>query len=140
MIFDQAERRYLLAASTGRLATADTGGVPQVRPVGFRLNDDDTIDIGGPNPTVTRRYRNVRGNPAVAFVVDDLPAPGDPDAVKPGMGRGVEIRGDAEIVTVEVPPVNPRWFSHDVIRIHPRKVLSWHIDPDEVDGSTRTVG
>lgn len=55
MIFDKAERDYLLVTQLGRLATVAPGGRPQLRPVGFRLNDDDTIDIGGPQLTAAWR-------------------------------------------------------------------------------------
>nr|WP_280383826.1 hypothetical protein [Nocardia wallacei] len=74
----------------------------------------------------------------MSFVVDDM-TPDDPREVKPGWGRGVEIRGTAEIVTVEDIPVAPEWFSNEVIRIHPRRVHSWHIDPGNPDGESRNV-
>jgi len=136
MHFNDAERAYLSGQRLGRLGTISPSGIPQVRPLGFRLNPDDTIDIGGPRLTSTQRHRNVLANPRVAFVVDDM-TPDEPGAVKPGMGRGVEVRGHAETLTVEEPPVAPQWFSHEVIRIHPERILSWHIDPDEPDGSSR---
>jgi pyridoxamine 5'-phosphate oxidase family protein len=138
MIFTEVERAYLGGQMLGRLATVGAGGDPQLRPLGFRVNADDTIDIGGPALTRTKRYRNVQGNPHVAFLVDDM-TPDTPDAVKPGMGRGVEIRGEAETMRVDVPPVNPEWFAHDIIRIHPTRVLSWHIDPANPDGESRDV-
>ena len=139
MTLTPAERAYLSGQMLGRLATVDPRGAPQVRPLGFRLNADDTIDLGGPTMTSTQRYRNVLGNPLVSFVVDDM-TPDEPGAVKPGMGRGVEVRGRAEATTVEVPPVNARWFSNDIIRIHPVRVVSWHIDPERPDGEARSVG
>jgi pyridoxamine 5'-phosphate oxidase family protein len=104
----------------------------------LRLNADDTIDIGGPDMTTTRRYRNMLANPAVSFVVDDM-TPDAPGAVRPGMGRGVEIRGRAQPLAVETPPVNPTWFSKDIIRIHPRRVISWHIDATNPDGEARDI-
>ena len=138
MTFTEAERAYLTGQMLGRLATVGPDGTPQVRPLGFRLNPDDTIDIGGPAHASTQRYRNVLANPRVGFVVDDM-TPDEPGAVKPGMGRGVEIRGEAETLTVDVPPVNPQWFSNEIIRIHPRRIHSWHIDPNRPDGESRTV-
>lgn len=138
MIYSDAELKYLAGQGIGRLATVGPQGAPQVRPLGFRLNQDGTIDIGGPNLTATLRYRNVLANPQVSFVVDDM-TPDEPGAVKPGMGRGVEVRGRAETLRVDVPPVNPQWFSHEVIRIHPTRVLSWHIDPEHPDGQSRDV-
>jgi pyridoxamine 5'-phosphate oxidase family protein len=138
MTFTDAERTYLSEHQLGRLATVARDSSPQVRPLGFRLNPDDTIDIGGPNMTATQRYRNMLTNPAVSFIVDDM-TPDEPGAIKPGMGRGVEIRGRAEPLTVDVPPVNPDWFSNDIIRIHPYRIISWHIDPANPDGDARDV-
>lgn len=137
MAFTAIERAYLQSQSLGRLATVTAKNTPHQVPVGFRLNPDDTIDIGSPNPNA-QRYRNVRANPAVSFVVDDM-TPDDPKELKPGWGRGVEIRGIAEILTVEDIPVNPKWFTDRVIRIHPRRIHHWHIDPAKPDGETRSV-
>jgi PPOX class F420-dependent enzyme/OxyR family protein len=138
MTFNEAERSYLAGQMLGHLATVGPDGTPQVRPLGFRLNPDDTIDLGGPRLTDTQRYRNVVANPRVGFVVDDM-TPDEPGAIRPGMGRGVEIRGHAETLTVDDPPVNPEWFSHEIIRIHPRRIISWHIDPAQPDGQSRNV-
>jgi pyridoxamine 5'-phosphate oxidase family protein len=138
VIYTDRERAYLAGQSLGRLATIAPDGAVQVRPVGFRLNDDGTIDIGGPNLSASQKYRNVQNNPVVAFVVDDM-TPDEPGAVRPGWGRGVEIRGRAETLTVEEPPLAPGFFSNEVIRIHPRRVNSWHIDPDHPDLLARNV-
>ncbi|MGH3803423.1 MAG: class I SAM-dependent methyltransferase [Pseudonocardiaceae bacterium] len=35
--------------------------------------------------------------------------------------------------------MNPEWFSHDIIRIHPRRIISRHIDPAQPDGQSRNV-
>lgn len=137
MTFTAIELAYLSTQSLARLATVTAAGRPQVVPVGFRLNDDGTIDIGGPNPDL-QRYRNVRANPHVSLVVDDM-TPDDPNEVAPGWGRGVEIRGSAEIIEVDTPPVAPDWFSHTVIRIHPERIRHWHIDPSAPDGAARNV-
>ncbi len=139
MIFDRAERDYLCGQLLGRLATVGSDGTPQNRPLGFRLNDDGTIDLGGPWVASTQRYRNVQANPRVAFVVDDLTPSDEPGAIKPGMGRGVEIRGTAETLTAHDPPGQPGWRSNEIIRIHPKRILSWHIDPDRPDGHSRDV-
>jgi pyridoxamine 5'-phosphate oxidase family protein len=127
MVFTAAEREYLRRQQLGRLATIGPDGGPQARPVAFRVNDDDTIDIGGPANAASRKYRNVEARPEVSLVVDDL-MPDDPNEIKPGYGRGVEIRGRAELITVEVSPVAPGFFSNDVIRIHPRRVISWQLE------------
>ncbi|KJS63099.1 PPOX class F420-dependent oxidoreductase [Streptomyces rubellomurinus] len=121
----ERERAYLAGQPLARLATIGPGGGPHVRPVGFRLNADGTIDIGGPDNARSRKYRNARACPEVSVLIDDL-APAD-DPVAPGWGRGVEIRGRAELVTVDVPPVQPDAFSKDVIRVHPRRIITWNL-------------
>ncbi|CAM4492075.1 PPOX class F420-dependent oxidoreductase [Nocardia ninae] len=137
MIFTDVERAYLSGQGLARLATVSPSGAPQLVPLAFRLNPDDTIDIGGPNHAATQRYRNILQNPKVSLLIDDM-TPDEPGAVKPGWGRGVEIRGVVETLTLDSPPV-AEWFSNDVIRIHPRRIKSWHIDPANPDGSSRTV-
>lgn len=121
MAFTAAELDYLRTQRLGRLATVDAHGAPQVNPVGFFLREDGTVDIGGRAMGDTRKWRNVHGNPHVALVVDDLAS------VRPWRVRGVEIRGEAEPLTVsgELLP----GFSREVIRIHPRRVISWGLDP-----------
>ncbi|KAA8885082.1 PPOX class F420-dependent oxidoreductase [Nocardia colli] len=138
MSFTDVERAYLAGQKLARLATVTAEGAPQIIALGFRLNDDGTIDLGGPNHVATQRYRNILANPKVSLLIDDM-TPDEPGAVKPGWGRGVEIRGVVETLTVDVPPVAPEWFSHDIIRIHPRRIRSWHIDPANPDGGARNV-
>lgn len=104
--------------------------MPQNRPLGLRLNDDGTIDLGGPRVASTQRYRTVQANPRVVFVVDD-PAPDEPGALEPGMGRGVEIRGIAETLTVQDLPDQLGWQSNEIIRLHLTRGLGGHIDPGE---------
>ncbi|MFC9324613.1 PPOX class F420-dependent oxidoreductase [Kitasatospora sp. NPDC057015] len=128
MTFKESELAYLGGQSLGRLATIGPTGVPQVRPVGFWLNEDGTIDIGGPGLSASQKYRNLKADPRVAFVVDDM-TPDEPGAVKPGWGRGVEIRGRAELFTDRRPAGAPPFFSEELIRIHPEKVNSWHLEP-----------
>ncbi|ANZ16283.1 PPOX class F420-dependent oxidoreductase [Streptomyces noursei] len=136
MIFTEREREYLAAQPLARLATIGPDGHPQVRPVGFRLNDDGTIDIGGPAMARSQKYRNAQARPDVSVLVDDL-APAD-DEVAGGWGRGVEVRGRAEVATVDLPPVSPDHFSRDIIRVHPQRVITWNL---EARGTTaRDVG
>lgn len=140
MIFTKPERNYLLSQFLGRLATVGAAdATPQVRPLGFRLNSDDTIDLGGPWVARTQRYRNVRRHPRVSFVVDDM-TPDRSGEIKPGMGRGVEIRGHAEVLVVDDPPgEGSPMAGRDIIRIHPERVHSWHIDRNAPDGRGRNV-
>ncbi|MCF3177734.1 PPOX class F420-dependent oxidoreductase [Streptomyces sioyaensis] len=126
-VFTPEERAYLAGQPLARLATTGPDGGPQVRPVGFVLNDDDTLDIGGPALRRSQKYRNAQARPEVSLLVDDM-APAD-DPIAPGWGRGVEIRGHAELLTLDAPPMAPDFFSNDVIRVHPRRIISWHLEP-----------
>nr|WP_223241938.1 PPOX class F420-dependent oxidoreductase [Streptomyces sp. CBMA123] len=118
-----------------RLATTGPDGSPQVRPVGFRLNEDGTIDIGGPDMARSQKYRNAAARPEVSVLVDDM-APDD-DPVASGWGRGIEIRGRAEVLAVDVPPVAPDRFSKDIVRVHPRRIITWNLEA--LGSSSRTV-
>ncbi|WP_037577514.1 PPOX class F420-dependent oxidoreductase [Phaeacidiphilus oryzae] len=135
--FNAAERAYLRGQSLGRLATTGPDGGPQVRPVGFRLNEDGTIDIGGPRLSGSQKFRNAAERPQVSFVVDDMTPADDEEAVAPGRGRGVEIRGVAEVLRDVDPPLAPDFFSREVIRVHPRRIISWHLEPE--GGRSRSV-
>lgn len=99
----------------------DAHGAPQTNPVGVHYNAElDTIDVYGRDLASTRKFRNVQSNPNVAMVVDDLVS------VQPWRVRGVEIRGVAEAVRLGT-PADPR-FGPEVIRIRPRRVISWGLD------------
>jgi len=77
------------------------------------------------------KYRNVGVNPNVAFVIDDAVSEGAAGT------RFVEIRGQAERVSVEPPAT--AGVSPQIIRIHPRRVISWNVDPDHPGLQTRDV-
>ncbi|MEV0368360.1 PPOX class F420-dependent oxidoreductase [Streptomyces sp. NPDC050636] len=136
-VFTPKERAYLAGQPLARLATTGPDGGPQVRPVGFVLNDDDTIDIGGPALSRSQKYRNAQARPEVSLLIDDM-APAD-DPIAAGWGRGVEIRGHAELLTLDAPPMAPEFFSNDVIRVHPRRIISWHLEPDDGRAQARNV-
>jgi pyridoxamine 5'-phosphate oxidase family protein len=103
---------YLKTQHLGRLATVDAHGAPQNNPIGFFYNADlGTIDIGGRAMGSTRKFRNVAANPHVALVVDDLVS------VQPWRVRCVEIRGRAEALRGQTPPMSG--MSPEIIRIHP---------------------
>ncbi|MEU5434590.1 PPOX class F420-dependent oxidoreductase [Streptomyces sp. NPDC020719] len=118
--FSAAERAYLRTQRLGRLATVDAKGQPQANPVGFFPQDDGTILIGGHALGTTKKWRNLLANPRLALVVDDVVS------VRPWKVRGVEIRGEAELLTGphELGP----HFSEELIRIHPRKIHSWGLE------------
>lgn len=123
MTLAAAFSHYLAGQSKGRLATIGSDGGPQNKPVGFAYNvETDTIDIAGFDMDKSAKYRNVGVNPHVAFVVDDAIAEG-----ASGM-RFVEIRGLAEQVSLAVAPAPG--LSHQIIRIHPHRMIGFNIDAD----------
>lgn len=124
------ERDYLLGHHLGRLATLGPDGGPDVVPVGYQFNADATIDIGGPSLGTSRKFRNVSARPRIALVVDDT-VPEDPGPFRPGVGRGVELRGRAEALRGVSPPAfGAGHFTDEVVRFYPDWVLSWHVDAD----------
>ncbi len=124
MAFTRAELDYLAGQPLGRLATIGSDGVLQNSPTGFSVDPETgTIDIHGRAMGTTRKFRNVRENGRVAFVVDDIASR------TPWKVRGVEIRGVAEAVEDEDPPAP--YLSREVIRIRPTRIISWGVDPSQ---------
>jgi pyridoxamine 5'-phosphate oxidase family protein len=118
------ELDYLRGQHLGRLATVDASGAPQNNPVGFTLDEaTGQVLIGGLALGETRKFRNVRANPKVALVVDDLAS------VDPWRVRGVELRGSAEALVDAEPPM--AGMSRQVIRITPHWIASWGIETDD---------
>ncbi|MCX4680449.1 PPOX class F420-dependent oxidoreductase [Streptomyces sp. NBC_01433] len=118
--FSDAERAYLSSQRLGRMATVDPAGQPQANPVGIYPQPDGTILIGGLALATTKKWRNLQSNPKVALVVDDIVS------LDPWTVRGVDIRGEAELL-VGPHDLGPQ-FSEELIRVHPRKVISWGLD------------
>ena len=111
-MFTDAELAYLRERRLGRIATVGPDGTPHVTPVGWRFDEDDgTIDVGGIEFASTKKYRDVGRSGKAAIVIEDLAS------VQPWRPRGIEIRGDAEIL--DDPPR---------IRIHPSRVVSWGLN------------
>jgi pyridoxamine 5'-phosphate oxidase family protein len=111
MVFTDDEIAYMRSQTLGRLATIAPDGFPQNNPVGFTVNTElGTIDIRGYNMAESRKFTNVRANPRVAFVVDDI-ASTDPWKV-----RGIEIRGNAEAIDGD----------SALIRIRPTRIGYWN--------------
>jgi pyridoxamine 5'-phosphate oxidase family protein len=134
-VFSEAELAYLAEGKLGRLATVDRNGMPHVVPLGWSYNTElDTIDIGGRDFAHTAKFRNVKTNPQVALVVDDVLPPWRP--------RCVMIRGHAEALDDALgsdgEPLGP------IIRISPTQVISWGLSDDgtptsDSAGSPRAV-
>jgi pyridoxamine 5'-phosphate oxidase family protein len=122
--FTVAEVAYLRSQRLARLATVGPDGQPHVTPVGFRYNaDEDTIDIGGHGFAGRKKFRDVQRNPRVAIVVDDLAS------VSPWVVRGIEIRGEAEILLTGGQDLGSG-FDPAMFRIRPRRIVSWGIEHD----------
>ena len=120
MRFTETQLAYLRSQPLGRLATVAPDGGPQNNPVGFRIDDAHRILIGGRRMGATRKFRNVRGHPQVAFVVDDLAS------TRPWHPRMIEIRGTAEALDDVDPPMTG--MSREVIRITPEKVFAFGLE------------
>lgn len=133
MNFTDAEQRFLARQARGHLATIGPGGIPQVKPIGFTYNPGlGTIDLSGFNMAGSAKYRNIRSRPHVAFVVDEVTANTMEGA------HFLEIRGTAE------PAVGPHdptgHLAPEIIRIHPRRVISFNVDPLHPGFATRDIG
>ena len=90
-----------------------------------------TIDIAGMNMAGSAKYRNVRANPRVAFVVDEVTAPNVEGA------HFLEIRGAAETA---IGPHDPTGhLATEIIRIRPRRVISFNIDPEHPGFAARDI-
>lgn len=125
MPIDSHHTEYLTTHTHGRLATVSANGTPQNKPVGYRYNAAlRTIDIAGFAMERSAKYRNVGVHPDVAFVVDDIVGEGAEGV------RFVELRGPAE-QAVDPERATPRGVSPHIIRIHPRRLVSWNIRPGQ---------
>jgi len=113
-VFREAELRYLTGGrQLGRLATVGADGTPHVVPVAWIYNAArDTIDIGGYELELTKKFRDVARSGRAAIVIDDI---GDGDEWRP---RGIEIRGRGEAIALPTP----------LIRIHAERIVSWGIE------------
>ncbi len=132
-IFTPAEIAYLQSQMLGRLATVDPDGQPHVVPVSFRYNSDlDTIDIGGHDFAKRKKFRDVGHNPRVALVIDDLVS------VNPWRARGIEIRGEAEVLETGGTTIRPD-FDPQMFRIRPKRIISWGIEGDGFSQNARSV-
>jgi pyridoxamine 5'-phosphate oxidase family protein len=132
MILTDAERRFLARQPLGHLATIGPDGTPQVKPLGFTWNTDlGTIDIAGFNMGGSAKYRNIRANPQVALVVDEMTEQSMEGA------HFLEIRGTAEAVVGRAS--DDGHLAAEMIRIHPRRVVAYNVDPEQPGLQSRSV-
>jgi pyridoxamine 5'-phosphate oxidase family protein len=131
-IFTEGELVYLAAQRLGRLATIQAGGTLQNSPVGFYYNAAlETIDIGGRDMANSQKFKNVAHNPTVAFVVDDIAS------IDPWRVRCLELRGQAEVIVGPTDSAVP--FPSAIIRVHPKRIISFGIDPLATSRGKRNV-
>jgi pyridoxamine 5'-phosphate oxidase family protein len=103
-----------------------------VKPLGFAYNAAlGTIDIAGFNMGRSAKYRNIQANPRVAFVVDEVT-----EASMEG-AHFLEIRGTAEAVMGRGSADGH--LAPEIIRIHPRRVIAYNVDPDNPGLRTRDI-
>ena len=133
MILTDAEQRFLARQPLGHLATIGPDGTPQVKPLGFTWNAAlGTIDIAGFNMGASAKYRNVQANPRVALVVDEMT-----EASMEG-AHFLEIRGVAETVIGRAS--DDGHLAPEIIRVHPRRVIAFNVDPEQPGFQARDVG
>jgi pyridoxamine 5'-phosphate oxidase family protein len=132
-VFTSDEIAYLQSQLLGRLATVGADGQPHVVPVAFRCNPDlGTIDIGGHGFAQRKKFRDVQRNPRVAFVIDDLAS------VNPWRARGIELRGEAQILLTGGEEIRPG-FDPEMFRLQPKRIISWGITPNGFAPNARSV-
>jgi pyridoxamine 5'-phosphate oxidase family protein len=122
-VFTERELAFLSEQLLGRLATVRRDGTVQNNPVTFGFNTAlQTIDIDGHGMETSQKFRNVAAGSSVSLVVDDVAS------VNPWSVRCLEIRGSAEALPEATNAAGEPTGA--LIRIHPRRVLSFNIDPD----------
>ncbi len=132
-VFTSAEIAYLQSQRLGHLATVGSDGQPHVVPVAFRYNPVlETIDIGGHDFAKRKKFRDVRRNSKVAFVVDDLAS------TNPWRPRAIEIRGEAEALETGGTEIMPD-FDPEMFRIRAKRIISWGIESDQVSPTARSI-
>jgi PPOX class F420-dependent enzyme/OxyR family protein len=121
-VFTPAEISYLQSQRLARIATVGPNGQPHVVPVAFRYNPETgMIEVGGHNFAQRKKWRDAKGNPKVAIVVDDIAS------VKPWTVRGIEVRGTAEALMSGGQAIGPG-FDPEMFRITPTRVVSWGLN------------
>ena len=118
--FNESQLEYLRSQRLAHLATADAKGAPHVVPLRFRVAADGaSIEVGGRAFGRSKKYRDMKANPRVAIVVDDIAST---DPYRP---RGIEVRGTADL---QAPGGGPAGPDEPWVRIMPSRIVSWGID------------
>jgi pyridoxamine 5'-phosphate oxidase family protein len=130
--FTDLEIEYLTSQQLGRIATVGPDGQPHVVPTSFRYNPElDSIDVGGLRMGQTKKVRDVRRAGRASIVVDDVLPPFQP--------RMLEIRGTAEVFDEGGKAIFGDRVEETFLRIYPRRIISFGIEPGEVMNA-RSVG
>ena len=107
--FTEREAVFLCHGGLARVATASGDGQPHVVPVAFEF-DGRYIYFSGRLLAKSLKFRHLLQNQKVAIVIDDVVS------VSPWRARGVEVRGVAELLSVDGRPY---------VRISPLAKASW---------------
>lgn len=130
-VFTEKEVEYLKSQRLGRMATVSTAGKPHVVPVGFRFDPATGVfEIGGRNLAQSKKFNDLRKNPAIAFVVDDLAS------VTPWTPRGIEVRGRAELFDEGGERFGTGW-DKAWIKVIPERIVAWGIDAPPFSGANK---
>lgn len=119
------EVAYLNSQRLGRIATVDPRGRPRLVATGFNVHPSrGTIELGGFDLGSTKRVEDIRTNPHVSLIVDDV----DLSSGKWDV-HGVEIRGTA----VFHPAGTPSTLAGNVsgggwMELTPDYVRSWGLE------------
>src|SRR6202034_477095 len=130
-VFTDKEIEYLAAQRLGRIATVGADGQPHVVPTSFRYNaEHDAIDVGGMRMSQTKKLRDVQRTGRASIVVDDVLPPWQP--------RMIEVRGTAEVVATGGKAFGDN-FEDTIVRIRPRRIISFGIDSGDRGMNARSV-
>lgn len=130
-VFTEKELEYFAGQRLGRIATAGPDGQPHVVPTSFRYSPEhDAIEVGGMRMSQTKKVRDVLHRARAAIVVDDVLPPWQP--------RMIEVRGTAEVVPIGGKAFGDN-FDDTIIRIRPRRIISFDVNPGEQTANARSV-
>jgi pyridoxamine 5'-phosphate oxidase family protein len=138
-VFTEREAEYLQQNRLCRVATVGRDGQPHVTPSGYYYDPEtDTIGIGSRDDLrTTKKFRDVWSNPLVTLVIDDFAS------MDPPSPRGIEIRGRAEPLAQGGERLGQMIWGVDFqpawIRITPTRIVSWGIDTQFNEPSSRSV-
>jgi pyridoxamine 5'-phosphate oxidase family protein len=117
MSFTDEEIAYLHSQRLARIATVSFDGQPDVVPVGFEF-DGTHIYVGGLDPAMSRKFRNVQaGSSKVALVIDDLVS------AQPWTPRFLRIYAKAQLVERQ-----GQFGPAPYMRITPTISWSWNLE------------